>query len=100
MLDTLTNLDASSMRGKATPLDPASIPGFIPRVGSDGFDPNKFRIRYLKLDLDELGDITELERLETKAIRNQGIFILSKDRFNFMDKIFILVQFLEKIAEE
>lgn len=85
-------------RGSATPLDPTSLPGFIPG-SKTGVDLNKFRVRYLKLSMEELADISELERIETRAIHNNGIYVMSRKEFTFMDKIFILIQYLEKIEE-
>jgi hypothetical protein len=79
-----------------TKLDPISLPGFGPSTASDAFDPQKFRVRYAKCDLDDLGSIAELEILETRAIRNEGVYILTKDRVNFMDRVFIVVSYLEK----
>ena len=49
--------------------------------------------------MDELPDIAELEKIETRAIHNEGCYILSKKEFLFMDKVLILVQYLEEIKE-
>ena len=93
----LENLDATKHGGSTSPLEPGSMPGLLPNK-SEGFDPNKFRVRYLKIDLNELSDITELERIETKAIRNQGVYILSTKDFIFMDKIFVMIRYIEEIS--
>lgn len=95
MPDPLSNLDAGK-RGTITKIDPVTLPGFVPDTGK-GFDAQQHRVRYLKINLDDLGSITELEQLETKALRNEGVYVLSKERFNFMDKMYIVVQFVEKV---
>lgn len=99
-ITNIGNLDAGKSGNKGvSQIDPASLPGFFPSAKTGGVDASKMRVRYLKLDMDQLGDITELEKLETKAIRDQGIYILSKERFVFMDRILMLVQFLERIED-
>ena len=60
-MDNLQNLDIKT-KGSASPLDPASIPGFMPRSKVDS-DLNKYRVRYQKFNMDDLVDISELERI-------------------------------------
>lgn len=99
-MNTLQNLDITKTPGATiSKVDPMSIPGFIPNSAKDGWDPLKWRIRYKKLNMDDAGDVMELELIETKAIRNQGVYVLSKERFLFMDKIMMLVQYMEKIDQ-
>lgn len=97
-LQNLQNLDVKT-RGTTTPLDISSIPNFVPNAkGSNGLQ--NYRIRYLKLNLDDLADIAELEKIETKAIRGEGCYILGKKDFFFMDKIFILLNFMEEVPDK
>lgn len=79
-----------------TRIDPVSLPGFGPSNAADAFDPNKYKVRYAKIDFDDPGSIAELEILETRAIRNKGIYILSKEKMAFMDKMFVVVGYLEE----
>ena len=94
MPDPLSNLDAGK-RGSVTKIDPVTIPGYVPD-SNKAFDADKHRVRYSKIDMDDLGSIAGLEILETRALRNQGVYILSKEKFTFMDKIFLLVQYIER----
>lgn len=89
------NLDAKKKGGTTTPLTFDAMPGMLPGLPASGWDPSKFSIRYRKFNLDDLGDITELEQIETRAIRDQGVFVLSKKDFIFMDKIFMLISYAE-----
>lgn len=82
-------------KASVSKMDPVSIPGFGPAVPGD-INPAKFSIRYLKIDMDDPGAVTELEILETKSIRNEGVFILNKDKFTFMDKYFLIVSYMEE----
>lgn len=97
MPDPLSNLDVSK-KGSISKIDPVTIPGFVPD-SNKAFDNSKHRVRYSKIDLDDLGSIAELEILETKALRNEGVYILSKERFSFMDKMFIVVQYIERVPD-
>lgn len=95
MNDPFSNLNVSSGKG-ISKIDPVSIPGFGPANQQGALDMKKHRIRYSKIDLDDPGSIAELEILETRAIRNEGIYIIGKEKFPFMDKVMIVVQYLEK----
>lgn len=96
--DVKAAVEAQQLRGVSR-IDPVSIPGFGPQPPQPGgFDPMKFKVKYAKIDFDDLGSITTLEILETRAIRNDGVFILSKEKFNFMDKCFLIVGYLEREA--
>lgn len=97
MPDPLSNLDAGK-KGSISKIDPVTIPGFVPD-SNKAFDASKHRVRYSKIDLDDLGSIAELEILETKALRNDGVYILNKEKFPFMDKVFIIVQYIEKVPD-
>lgn len=88
-------IESQQARG-ISKIDPVSIPGFGPSTPADGFDPSKYRVKYSKIDFDDLGSIAELEILETRAIRNEGVYILSKEKFIFMDKCFQIVGYLER----
>lgn len=75
-------------------IDPMTLPGFGPTQQAE-FDGTKYKVRYSKIDLSDAGSIAELEILETKALHNDGVFILNKDKFTFMDKYFIIIAYLE-----
>lgn len=99
ILDNLGNLDVTKNGGpKVSKIDPSTIPGFVPGPTANG-DYSKFRMRYKRFDMQEPGDIIELETIETKAIRNRGVYILSRERFVFMDRILMLVNYLEESTE-
>lgn len=77
---------------------PSASPVSMPGLGksSKEFSTDNFKVRYTKIDMDDLGSIAELEILKTRALRNDGIYIMSEDKFTFMDKYFIIVSYLEK----
>lgn len=92
----LTNLQNLDVKTKKDAITDNGIPGFLPKSSASG-GMDKMRIRYQKFDLDELGDVSELEKIMTKSIRNQGVFILSKKDFIFMDRMFMLVEYMEEV---
>ena len=94
MAEPSTN-DPVGTRG-ITKIDPISIPGFGPSIKADEFDASKFRVKYLKIDFDDLGSISELQTLETRAIRNEGIYVLTKEKFTFNDRYFLVISYLEQ----
>lgn len=76
-------------------IDPVSLPGFGPAQPGE-VDVARYKVRYAKIDMDDAGSIAELEILETRAMRNEGIYILTKDKYVFMDKYFMIVSYLEQ----
>jgi hypothetical protein len=74
-----------------------SLPGFGPGPGASAFNPVDFRVRYGKFDLDDMGSVSDLEIIETKGLKGEDVVVLNKDKFAFMDKMFIIVVYLEKI---
>lgn len=83
------------MGGTTTPIDANSMPGVLPAKVIN--EMKKYRVRYQKFNLDDLADVAELEKIETKGVRDEGVFIMSKKDFIFMDKIFMLVNYLELV---
>lgn len=88
-------IDANQARS-ISKIDPVSIPGFGPKLQDSGLDFNKYSVKYSKIDFDDPSSIACLEILETRAMRNDGVFILTKEKFNFMDKCFLIVGYLER----
>jgi hypothetical protein len=94
-----SNNSALSMAQASNPvkIETISIPGFgSGGVTSDSFDPLKYRVKYLKVDVDDLEGITMLELLETKGLKGEQIVILNKTGWTFMDKYMMLVTYLER----
>ncbi len=94
-----TNNSAASMAASSIPskIENISIPGFGPG-NIDKFDVTKYRVRYGKYDLDDMGALAELEIVETSGLEGIDIVVLNKDKFTFMDKYFLVVTYLEKIT--
>lgn len=100
MIDGLQNLNIDTKVGATvSKLDPGSIPGFAPKGGSSGWDPLKWRVKYKRINVQNEDDVSELERIETAAIRGDGVYTMSKERFVFMDQILILLQYMERIED-
>jgi D-hexose-6-phosphate mutarotase len=91
--DSFTSLFGPSAPG-VSKIDPVSIPGFGPTEQSE-FDPQQYCVRYAKIDLDDVTSRADLEILETRALRNEGIYILTKDKFTFADKYYMIVSYME-----
>ena len=74
--------------------DESMFPGFGPTKVDEG-DFNNYRVKYAQIDMMDPGSRAELEIIETKAIRQQGVVVLTKDTFTFMDKYFMVISYLE-----
>lgn len=72
-----------------------SFPGFGGKGEEFGFDPTKYRVRYGKYDLDDMGAVAELELVETRGLEGKEIVVLNKDKMSFMDKMFLILTYLE-----
>jgi hypothetical protein len=74
----------------------------MPSVGSfstaEDFDVNKYAVRYFKANLSDDIDRTALSELETRGIRNDGIVLLSTDKYVFMDQYFVVIKYMEKVS--
>lgn len=97
MAAELPSVNAAQAAASAvSKVDLISLPEFG-RAATTARDINKYRVRYCKIDLDDVGSITELELLETKSLKGEDIVILNKDKFTFMDKYMLVVTYLEYV---
>ncbi len=96
------NNSAAMMAQSSMPMkvENISIPGFGPKAGNSGvFDPLKYRVRYGKYDMDDMGAVAELEIVETKGLAATEIIVLNKDKYTFLEKYIMVVTYLELIQE-
>ncbi len=93
-----SNSAASMVSSNPMKVENISLPGFGGGQAANDFDPTKYRVRYSKIDMDDPGSVAELEILETQGLKGTETVILSKDKFTFMDKYFLIVCYLEFIT--
>lgn len=99
-INSLGNLDVTKTGGaKVSKIDPASIPGFAGIPKSAVWDPSKYRVRYLRVNLSDADSLSQAEDVETRAIRDEGVYILNRERFVFMDQILLLLNYIERIDD-
>ena len=72
----------------------SSFPGFGSKKIDEG-DFKNYKVRYALIDVMDPGSRAELEIVETKAVKGQGVIVLTKDTYTFMDKFFIVISYLE-----
>lgn len=94
-----SNSAAMQMASMPMKVETLSLPGFGGGASASDMDPKKFRVRYGKYDLDDMGAIAELELVETRGLFGVDIVVLNKDKMAFMDKYFLIVTYLERITE-
>jgi hypothetical protein len=92
-----TNNSALAMATASAPtrVEPITLPGFGPASKKGERNLEDYRVRYIKLDLDDPGSVAEAEIIETRGLKGEDIVVLYKDKFTFMDKYFLIIQYLE-----
>ena len=90
----LDALNSFSTGAGTTPLDPASLPNFTPTKNGNGM--KDYRVRYLIANINNPGDVSELEKIETKVLRGENVFVLDKKNYIFMDNMYFVLQYVEK----
>jgi len=93
MADPNSSAAVQALSSQSIKLETLELPGFT--GGKTGFDPLKYKVKYAKIDLDDVASRAELEILETKGLTGTDIVVLSKSSFTFMDKYFIIITYLE-----
>lgn len=96
MIENLSNLDVTKKGGTTTSLKDTPLPEFLPQTKGKTNAEN-YRVRYQNLCVNELGDIAELEKIETKALQGKDVYVLDKKNYVFMDKMWILISYIEKV---
>jgi hypothetical protein len=94
MIPNLNNLDV--LKSPSATTEANALPGILAEKSTTSSAYDNMRVRYQKLDLNEMVDISELEKIETRALRGQGVYILSRKDFVFMDKMFMLIGYIEE----
>ena len=73
-----------------------TMPNFSGESMNKKVDSKSYRVRYLKVDLDDPSGIGQLESIMTKGLDGDEIVLGLTERYVFQDRIFILLQYLEK----
>lgn len=55
-----------------------------------------YAIKYIKADMDAPEQVIALQNIETLGLKGEDIVVLRKDTYVFMDRFFIVVQYMEK----
>lgn len=71
------------------------MPQIGPKAAGAGADPKKYNIKYIKADMDDITQMLELQLIETRGIRGDGVLLLSFDKMTFMDRYFIILKYME-----
>ena len=77
----------------------AQIPEIVPGVSKKEDNPYAgYKVRYLKVDMDDPGQVVALETLETSALLGDGkIVVISYKEFSFQSSFFMIVKYLEQL---
>lgn len=61
-----------------------------------GKNLENYSVKYFKADMDDVSDVLELQNIETRALRGTDIVLLKSDKYTFLERYFIIIQYLEK----
>lgn len=78
-------------------LEDIGLPSFGPSLR---IDPKKYIVKYLKVCVDDLTALCELELLETRGLEGKDTVILSRNTFDFMGKYYVVVNYMEKLPDD
>lgn len=73
-----------------------TIPGFTGKSTDGLMSASNYRMRYLRVDLGDPGDLGTLEDIMTKGLDGQDIVILGTKDYTFQDRFFMVVTYAEK----
>lgn len=76
-----------------------SIPGFTGKATDGTISSKNYRLRYLRVDLSDPGDLGTLEDVMTKGMDGNDIIILATKDYVFQDRFFMVVTYAEKRAD-
>lgn len=72
------------------------IPSVSPKMARNSMDD--YAIKYKKVDLDDDGDVLELQMIQTRALRNpEDVTILSEDKMTFMTNYMVIIKYMERV---
>ena len=77
-------------------IEDIAMPGIGGKSTGNKINVDEYRVRYFKANLDEPGDLAELEVIETEAMLGREKILMSKDKFSFQATFYIVITFLEK----
>jgi hypothetical protein len=59
-------------------------------------DLDGYSIKYIKADMDDLAAVADLQRVETLGLRGDSIILLNRDKYTFLERYFIVLQYMER----
>lgn len=59
-------------------------------------DMSNYSVKYIKADIDDVGDVMMLQEIETRGIRGTDVILLSREKHTFLAQYFIVLQYLER----
>lgn len=89
-----------SLLGQTARTTPVTNENPLPGMVRKGQDPElvmrqKQRVRFQRFNMSDPGDMAELERIETKAWRGQGTYLIEEKNYIFMDVMYYLIKYIE-----
>lgn len=75
----------------------ASMPSILPtNAEGDNFIADNYTVKYFRGDLDEPGDLLELQRIETVGLKGDEIVLCDRQTYSFEGRFFVVLRYFNK----
>lgn len=75
----------------------ASMPSILPAAADDNnFIADNYTVKYFRGDLDEPGDLLELQRIETVGLKGDEIVLCDRQTYSFEGRFFVVLRYFNK----
>lgn len=68
----------------------------LPSMGTAKTGLEDYRVKIVKLDLDEPGDVLLYEQICTRALSGIDLVLRAREQFTFQERCFLILEYLEK----
>lgn len=75
----------------------ASMPGILPTYNeSDNYIADNYTVKYFRGDLDEPGEVAELQRIETISLKGDDYVLCDRQTYSFEGRFFVVLRYYQK----
>jgi hypothetical protein len=74
----------------------AGMPSILPQPEYENVIADNYTVKYFRGDLDEPGEILELQRIETTGLRGDDIVLCDRQTYSFEGRFFVVLRYYQK----
>lgn len=73
------------------------MPSILPQASEDNnYIADNYTVKYYRGDLDEPGDLLELQRIETTGLKGDEIVLCDRQTYSFEGRFFVVLRYFQK----